>query len=374
MLFDEFALAGLALRNRIVRSATYMQMADEDGRVTERLLECYAGLAAGGSGLIITGNALVHPSGRSSARMLSIHGETFIDGLRSLADAVHGSGGVIAVQLVHGGRQCMPVLLGGQPLLAPSEVPVRLFRATPKAMTDGEIWTVVEAFADAAWRARSAGFDAVQIHAAHGYLISSFLSHYTNLRDDYWGGDELRRTHFLEEVLKAVRKSVGSDYPVLIKINSDDLLPAGLHAPESLGHVKRVLQHGLDAVEISGGIMDAPIRTIRPGTRTEEDEAYYRDAGRLFRENLPIPVILTGGMRSRRVMEDVLRRGEADLIGMSRPLIREPDLPNLLRRGQERASCISCNKCTRFRRLPYVYCRQLEDELKDAAGPKEPAA
>ncbi len=360
MLFEPITFAGLKLKNRMVRSATYMKMADEDGRVTERLIELYKELARGGVGLIITGFALVHPSGRATSQMLSIHAESYIDGLRRLTDAVHSEGGVVAVQLVHGGRQCSPLMLGGARPLAPSEMYDRLTRSTSKAMAEDEIWMVIDAFAEAAWRARAAGFDALELHAAHGYLISSFLSPFTNRREDYWGGDEERRSHFAEEVLKATRQAAGADFPVLIKINADDLIEGGLGPEESLRQVRRLEPLGLDAVEISGGLRESPIKTIRPNIREPEDEAYFRDAGKLFKNNLSIPVILTGGMRSREVMEGVLKRGEADMVGLSRPLIREPNLPRLMLEGKDRADCISCNKCTRFTKLPHVMCKELE--------------
>jgi 2,4-dienoyl-CoA reductase-like NADH-dependent reductase (Old Yellow Enzyme family) len=157
MLFEPFTLAGLKLRNRIVRAATYEKLADEDGRVTDRLIELYEALARGGSGLIITGFALVHPTGRATPKMLSIHAESFIERLRELTDSVHLEGGVIAVQLVHGGRYCPPLMLGGKPPLAPSEMYDRFIRMNSRAMTEAEIWTVIEAFADSAWRARAAG-------------------------------------------------------------------------------------------------------------------------------------------------------------------------------------------------------------------------
>ncbi len=344
-----------------MRAATYEKLADADGRVTDRLIELYEAIARGGAGLIITGYALVHPSGRATPRMLSIHAESFIEGLRELTDSVHREGGVIAVQLVHGGRYCPPLLLGGKPPIAPSEMYDRFTRMNSRAMTEAEIWTVIDAFADAAWRARAAGFDALELHAAHGYLISSFLSPYTNLRDDYWGGDEERRSHFAEEVLKAVRNAVGSDYPVLIKINADDLVEGGLKPDESLRYIRRLEPLGLDAVEISGGVREARVKTIRPDIHRPEEEAYFRDAGKLFKDNLSLPVILTGGMRSRDVMEGVLESKEADLVGISRPLIREPDLPNLMREGKEKADCISCNKCTRFNKIDYVRCMQIKE-------------
>jgi 2,4-dienoyl-CoA reductase-like NADH-dependent reductase (Old Yellow Enzyme family) len=158
-----------------------------------------------------------------------------------------------------------------------------------------------------------------------------------------------------------VRNAVGSDYPVLIKINADDLVEGGLTPDESLRQLKRLEPLGLDAVEISGGMRESKVKTIRPDIHRPEEEAYFKDAGKLFKENLSIPVILTGGMRSREVMEGVLESGEADLVGMSRPLIREPDLPNLMREGKDKADCISCNKCTRFNKIDYVHCLQIKE-------------
>lgn len=361
MLFEPFSFSGLHLKNRIVRSATYEKRADEDGFVTDPLIELYEALAAGGCALSITGNALVHPSGRSLPRMLCAHSDIYLPGLRRLTEAAHRLGGLIALQLNHGGRQCPPLLLGGHPALAPSEVYDPSMKAAPKAMTDAEIWDVIDAFGEAAGRARTAGFDAVQIHAAHGFLISSFLSPHTNRRDDYWGGDELRRFHFLEEVYKAIRKSVGQGYPVLIKLNGDDLLPGGLEPEESRRIARRLEDMSMDAVEVSGGMKESPVKTARQDILRPEQEAYFRGIGRLFKAELMIPVILTGGMRSRAVMEDVLLSGEADLIGMSRPLIREPSLPRLLMDGGEKAGCLSCNRCMQHPGMPSVVCMQRDE-------------
>lgn len=344
-LFEYFSFSGMTLGNRMVRSATYEKRADEDGFATESLIELYEELARGGAGLIITGITLVHPGGRALPKMISIHGDQYIKGLSELTDRVHDAGGIIAVQLGHGGRQSPPVLLGGAPPLAPSAVPDPSSGVTPRAMTDEEIWQTIYAFGEAARRAQQAGFDAVQIHGAHGFLVNEFISPHTNRRDDYWGGDEERRFHYLEEVYTAIRKEVGDGYPVLIKQNGDDLLPGGLTPPESLRIAKRLEAMGLAAIEISGGMRESPIKATRPNILKPGDEAYFRDIGRLFKAGLKIPVIVTGGMRSRAVMEEVLSRNEADLIGLSRPFLREPDLPGKLKAGKEKADCISCNKC-----------------------------
>ncbi|MBI4824445.1 MAG: NADH:flavin oxidoreductase [Nitrospirae bacterium] len=358
MLFEPFSFSGLTLPNSIVRAATYEKRADEDGFVTDFLIEMYEDLTRGGSAMLITGIALIHPSGRSHPKMLCIHSDIYINGLRRLTDSVHRLGGVITVQLTHGGRQCPLLLLGGAEPIAPSSVYDPSSKTLPKAMTDAEIWKIIDAFGEAGRRAQISGFDALEIHAAHGYLLSSFLSPHTNIRDDYWGGDEERRFHFVEEVYKVIRNSVGEDYPVLIKLNSDDLLLDGIKPDEALRIASRLEALGIDAIEISSGMRESRIKTSRPDIKTVSEEAYLRDSGGLFKGKLRTPVILTGGMRSKAVMEDVLTKGEADLIGISRPLIREPNLPNLMKEGKEGADCISCNGCMNFNKLDFVKCTE----------------
>ena len=363
-LFESVAVVPnmLHIDNRIIRSATYERRADEDGFVTDGLISLYEALASGGAGLIITGCALVHPGGRLLPRMLSVHSDRYVDGLARLVEKVHAKGAKIALQIVHGGRQSLPLYLGGALPMAPSAVYDPSVDVTPRAMTTGDIWRAIEAFAGAAKRARNAGFDAVQIHGAHGYLVSDFISSHTNRRKDYWGGDEERRFHFAEEILVAIREDVGG-FPVIMKMNCDDLLPAGGLKPEEAARVAMRLETaGLDAIEISGGMRESPVRTIRPSILNESEEAYFRQAGALFKKRLWIPVILTGGMRSRAVMEDVLEKEEADMIGMSRPLIREPGLPNSMREGKAKADCISCNKCANFLKYDTVECFELAEK------------
>lgn len=356
MLFEPISFSGLNLNNRLVRSATFEKRADEDGFVTASLIELYRTLTVGGVGLIITGNALIHPSGRTVRQMICIHSDIYIQGLRKLTSAVHDLGGTIAVQLTHGGRQSPPALLGGNPPLAPSAVYDPSTDVMPAAMTDAEIWEVIDAFGDAARRARAAGFDAVQIHGAHGYLVSEFLSPHTNRRDDYWGGDEERRFHFLEHTYKAVRREAGEDYPLMIKINGSDMIEGGVRVNEAVRTAKRLEELGIDAIEVSGGMYEAGQKTSMPNILSADREAYFREAGRLFKRHLNVPVMLVGGMRSQAVMEDILQGGEADMISLSRPLIREPDLPNKFREGKKKADCISCNGCMNLQKLDVVKC------------------
>ncbi|HXW68990.1 MAG TPA: NADH:flavin oxidoreductase [Dissulfurispiraceae bacterium] len=360
MLFDQFLITSLILKNRIVRSATYEKRADDDGFVTDALIEFYEDLAGGGAGLIISGNVLVHTSGRSVPQQLCIHNDFYIEKLKRLTDAVHKPGGSIIIQLVHGGRQSFPALLGGEQPLAPSVVFDPSTRITPRAMKDQEIWEMIESFGNAARRAVYAGFDGVQLHAAHGYLINEFLSPYTNRRDDYWGGDEERRFHFVEEICRAIRSEAGESYPLLIKMNADDCIEGGLAPEESVRIAKRLEDMGLCAFEVSGGMYEARNKTVRTEILNPEQEAYFRSAAGLFKRHLRMPVMLVGGLRSRRVMEDVLLKGDADLISLSRPLIREPDLPHKMAAGKEKADCISCNGCMRFNKLDVVRCTQIK--------------
>ena len=232
-LFRPLTVSGLELPNRLVRAAVYEMLADEHGAVTPELVELYRELSAGGAGLIITGGALVHHTGRTIRKMISAHADSFADGLSKLADAVHEEGGRVALQLFHGGRHCPEKLIGWERAVAPSEVHDRATGKTPRALGQDEAWEMVNAFGQAAARARAAGFDAVEVHAAHGYLIGSFLSPRTNLRDDLWGGDEVRRAHFAEEVIKAVRWSVGEGFPILVKISANEHMPGGLGPDEA---------------------------------------------------------------------------------------------------------------------------------------------
>ncbi len=360
MLFDEITIGGIAIENRIVRSATYEKRADIDGFVTDSLIAFYKELAKGGVGLIITGNALVHTSGRSVPQMMCIHNDYYIDKLRRLTDSIHRYDKKVIIQLVHGGRQCFPALLGGDRPIAPSEVYDPSTKITPREMSNEEIYEIIDAFASASRRAVQAGFDGIQIHGAHGYLVNEFLSPHTNRRDDYWGGDEERRFHFLEDVYKAVRKEVGRSFPVMIKMNADDFVEGGLTAEDSVMTAKRLEQLGINAIEVSGGIYESGNKTAQLNIMNVDQEAYFRRASRLFKMKLGVPVMLVGGIRSSSLAEDVLQKGDADLISMSRPLIREPDLPNKFRAGKDKADCISCNGCMKFQKLDVVRCTQLD--------------
>ncbi|MFL7810164.1 MAG: NADH:flavin oxidoreductase, partial [Anaerolineae bacterium] len=227
-------------------------------------------------------------------------------------------------------------------LLAPSPIALNDESPRPQELSERQIEDLVRAFGDAAGRAKEAGFDAVQIHAAHGYLINCFNSPATNWRRDAWGGTFPGRARFLEQVALAVRDAVGTGYPVLIKLGCVDFVRDGLTEDDGVEIIRHLADMGLDGVEISGGIGGGSTRT---GIRAPADEAYFLPIARKARYATDLPIVLVGGLRSREVMERVLDEGSADLISMCRPLIREPELVNRMHEGQPAATCISCNKC-----------------------------
>jgi 2,4-dienoyl-CoA reductase-like NADH-dependent reductase (Old Yellow Enzyme family) len=340
-------MGSLELKNRLVRSATAEQMATEPvGRALPALADLYGTLARGGVGLIITGHAYVAPEGKAHPEMLSVHCDQMLPGLRTLANAAHAGGGRIAMQINHGGRQCDEACT--PQTMAPSAV-VTASGSTPREMTPAEIVATVDAFGQAARRAKTAGFDAVQLHGAHGYLISQFLSPHSNRRSDAWGNGFEGRLCFLASVCEAVRGQVGPGYPVFIKLGMMDNLeqaPDGLTPDDGARIVERLADLGLDAVEVSGGYGGDSDFNARLAVGSKAPEAYFRSLAHRAKAASRLPVILVGGLRSRRVMDEVLATGDADMISLCRPLIREPDLPKRLQSGAAlEAACISGGRC-----------------------------
>ncbi len=216
----------------------------------------------------------------------------------------------------------------------------------PREMSETEIEEIIQAFTLAAARAEEAGFDGVQLHCAHGYLLSSFLSTYTNRRRDRWGGSLENRVRVIEEILTRIKKSVGFDFPVIAKLNSTDYLPGGLEVEEAIEVARHLEEKGLDGVEVSGGSAESGRGSMWPGLRSKEEEGYFVPAASRIKNAVSMPVIGLGGLRSLEVMEKMVSTGEVDLVAMSRPFIREPDLVAKFAQGQAlAASCISCNKC-----------------------------
>ncbi len=344
-LFEATEINGMKLRNRFVRSATYEGIAGNDGRCTSGMSELMVQLARGGLGLIITSHAYVHPEGKAGPRQLGIQKDAFIESLKEMALAVHAQGASIALQISHAGYFSSAKLTGQSPL-APS--PVEAFSKSPrKEMTTRDIHRMIDAFSQAALRAKESGFDAVQIHAAHGYLLNQFLSPAFNKRTDEYGGSLENRARALLEVVGGVRTQVGSGFPVLVKLNSQDYLEGGLTLADSLQVGAMLQDAGVDAIELSGGtVVSGDLNPSRSGILSEEKEAYFRDEAKAFKEKLNLPLILVGGIRSFHLADRLIKEGVADYISMSRPFIREPDLINRWMSGDLRkATCLSDGKC-----------------------------
>ncbi|MBW1945760.1 MAG: NADH:flavin oxidoreductase [Deltaproteobacteria bacterium] len=345
VMFETTAIKGMTLKNRFVRSATWEGMAGEDGACTPKLLDLMGELAKGGLGMIITSHAYVQKEGQAGPWQLGIYDDRFMDGLRKMADTVHAHDSRVVIQLAHAGFFANPKLTGQTPL-APSNVE-GLAKGPRRELQQDEIREIVGAFGEAARRARSAGFDGVQIHAAHGYLLSQFLSPAFNKRQDEYGGPVENRAKAALEVLQSVRGAVGEDFPVLIKMNCQDFVEDGLPLEDTLKVGVLLEQGGLDAIELSGGTMiSGKFIPSRGGIKTEEKEAYFRDSAKALKEKVGIPLILVGGNRSFNVGERLVQEGYADYISMSRPLIREPHLIQRWADGDfEKARCLSDNQC-----------------------------
>jgi 2,4-dienoyl-CoA reductase-like NADH-dependent reductase (Old Yellow Enzyme family) len=347
-LFDPVTIGTLRLPNRLIRSATWEGLCAEDGSPTARLAELYRELVRGGVGLIISGYTFVRADGKQLPGKMGIDSDGLLPALRELTGAVHEEGGRIFCQLVHAGAQAGAKIIGAQPL-APSAVRAPHYPDVPRELSVAGIGELVSAFAEAARRAREAGFDGVQLHGAHGYLINQFLSPLMNRREDLYGGSLVGRMRFLEEVCAAVRREVGPGYPVAIKLTAADYLPGGFEFAEAMQVAQRLEELGIDAIEVSSGTAASGKEVpVRQGIERPEQEAYNAVYARRLKEAVGVPIMVVGGLRSGGVLRRLLQEGEADLLALARPLIREPDLANRLRQDEDyRATCISCNGCFR---------------------------
>jgi 2,4-dienoyl-CoA reductase-like NADH-dependent reductase (Old Yellow Enzyme family) len=346
-LFETTRLNGMTLNNRFVRSATAEGMAAEGGEATPGLINLMAELAEGGVGLIITGHAYVDKRGQATPAQLGIYEDKLIPGLCAMVAAVHEKDGKIVAQLAHSGMLAIPKLIN-MPPLAPSAIE-GLAEVPVQEMTLEDIQATVEAFGKAAGRACEAGFDGIQIHAAHSYLLSQFLSPAFNHRKDGYGGPIENRARIILEVVETIRRRVGKDYPLLIKMNSRDFLEDGLELEDSIQAAAMLKEAGIDTIEVSGGTFaSGDLMPVRTGIVTEGDEAYFQTEARAFKQRIGIPIVLVGGIRSFPVVERLVNDHVADYISMCRPFIREPGLIKRWQSGDlSKATCLSDSKCLR---------------------------
>jgi len=358
-LFSPTTIGSMSLKNRLVRSATYEAKANPNGKPTQLYLDFYKRLANGGVGLIITGLTYPEEDGKLPCTIAVDHKDC-LESIRQIPEAIHGVGNdcKVALQIGHTGRQ-LPATVDRQPV-APSPIFEPFTERMPREMKGHEIEAFIEKSAAAIGYAKQAGFDAVQVHAAHGWLLSSFLSPHTNHRKDRFGGTTENRARIMTEIMHQAKDEIGMDFPVLVKMNACDFVETGIDLAEALELGKIFEESGYAGLEISSGMWETITRNpedigwraeripeARKRIGTVADEAYHRRFGRDFRKKLQrAKIILVGGMKTPSLMDEIVACGDADLVALSRPLIREPDLPRRwVGGGSERASCISCNQC-----------------------------
>ena len=376
-IFSPGKVGGLTIKNRLVRSATAEGSSDEHGQFVPGLLDLYSDLAAGGAGMIITGHMAVMPAGQAGHNQTRIWDDSCIDVVADIARQIHStdSACIAIAQLSHRGRQ-QPVANKFGDCTGPSAVPSPILEKTARELSRDEIQEVIDCFVNAILRVKKAGFDGVQLHAAHGWLLSSFLSPYTNQRTDDYGGSLENRMRIISEIVTSGRELVDG-FPIMVKINCDDFIPGGVDAQLFAEHVAALEKIGVDAIEVSGGMWDClardeselgwfplPIPEARTRIGTAEKQSYFRKY--LEQLNTMIPIILVGGNKNVEALEEIVKSGKPGFISMSRPFISEPDLPNrwMEGRGKDRADCISCNTCFTTLREEIVHCLFKKDKAR----------
>jgi 2,4-dienoyl-CoA reductase-like NADH-dependent reductase (Old Yellow Enzyme family) len=322
-IFGPYSIGPLSLKNRFVRSATAESAATPDGILTESAFPIYEALAHGGVGLIITGHMYVDDAWKCSSLQTGIARKEHLTGLRRLAQVCRSNGAKVVAQINHAARP-------------------------PQEMSPAEIRAAADRFVAAAGQVQEAGFDGVQIHAAHGFLLSGFLTPAVNRRADAYGGNAGGRRRLAVEIAAGMRRSLGPQYPILCKLGVVDGCDDCLPLEESVGTAEALEEVGVDAVEVSCTRSGDRAQAVAMGIDAPEKEAYFAPQAKVIKRSVGIPVLLVGGLRSRKVMQNMVDECVCDLISMSRPFIREPDLINRMEAGQaDRSACISCGECFR---------------------------
>ncbi|MFX1346074.1 MAG: NADH:flavin oxidoreductase [Promethearchaeota archaeon] len=359
-LFSPQKIGNVEIKNRIVRSATFEHRAEKYGYVGQKILDMYDELARGGTGLIITGFTGIDPSATGSPYQLRLDNDSYSPGQKKLVKIVHDQQDTkLAIQIVHLGRQCEHPKFTP---IAPSPIPEKTTGLTPRELTTEEIYDLIKKFKETAIRSYECGYDMLQLHASHGYLLSNFVSPYTNRREDEFGGSVENMARILVEIFNQIRDELGKEFPITIKLQTDDLVPGGLTLDTSSKIAQILADIGYDAIEPSGGIYESQLTHRNPYPckviKSPEDENYFLLTAKTLKPLIKkSKLILVGGIKNPLSAEKILRDGQADFISMCRPLIYEPDLPNRWKSGDiSSAKCISCNSCLALMRTGPVYC------------------
>jgi len=346
-LFEETKLGTITIKNRFVRSATWENMTTEDGHITNKLYKTYEDLAKGEVGLIITGYANVVKEEQPNPGMMGIYNDSFVEEYRKLTDVVHKYASTIVLQVAYGGTKTT-YNLGERVIFAPSEVRERATNTLGKEMTKEDINYIVNAFAESARRAKESGFDGIEIHGAHTYLINQFLSPYYNKRTDEYGGSLENRMRFLKEIYLAMREKVGEDYPILVKLTATEFFEGGQTFEETKLICKAMEKIGIDGIELSGNVHGKAKKMVGEefdGHKIEA-EGYFYQYGKEVSELINIPVITVGGFSNIEKIDKILQNTNIQYFAISRPLLAEPNLIKRWKDGDtSKAKCIRCSKC-----------------------------
>jgi 2,4-dienoyl-CoA reductase-like NADH-dependent reductase (Old Yellow Enzyme family) len=350
-IFTPFKINKMKLSNRFVRSATVDNLG-EGGLVTDAQENLYRNLAKGDIGMIISCGIFPSKDGHAAIGQVGAHKDECIPSLNRLVKVVHEQDGKIAAQILHGGFRCREEISGFQPV-GPSAMIDPETGKEIRVLTSDDIYGLIESFGQAARRLIEAGFDAIQLHGAHGWLLSAFLSPAMNRREDEWGGSMENRLRIIRLIYEAIRKVAGPDYPLLIKLGINDYHPEGKTLSEGI-EIARILEScGMDAIEISEGFEKERGHHIRK----DAIHPYYLNECREARKVLSLPLILVGGMRDLSDMKSVLDEGIADAVSMCRPFINDPSVIIKFQQGiADSSNCISCNKCGEFMRQRNIHC------------------
>ena len=342
-LFQPINIGKMKLKNRLVVPAMATSFGAPDGTVSDRLIEYHEARARGGFGLIILEAIAVSPLGRGGPFELGIWNDNFVPGLSHLVDRVHAAGAKIAAQLHHAGRETRSSSIGGQQPVAPSPIPDVVFREMPRELTIKEIKSLVEAHAQGARRAKESGFDAVEIHGAHGYLIAQFMSAYVNKRTDEYGRDLEGFLRFPLEILQRTRELVGPDYPILFRISGDEAVPQGRTLEENVMVAKRLVEAGIDALHVSVGVTESSYLTSAPPAM---EPGFNVAAAATIKSAVSMPVIAVGRIVDPIIAEDIIGSGRADLVAIGRSSLADPEFALKAAEGrpEDIVKCLSCNE------------------------------
>ena len=342
-LFEPFEIKGRRLKNRIVMPALASFLIEDDGSITDKTVEHYRRRAAGGPAMVIVEAHAVAEEGIVSLHQARIFDDRFIEGLSRIARVMRSEGAIPAIQIHHSGRQTSSRVIKRKPL-APSNLPCPTIRGDVEPLSLEGIQDMITKFGDSAMRAVQAGFELIEIHGAHGYIINQFMSKFSNIREDAYGGDTTRRARFAVDIVKEVRKRVGPDFPISFKISAQEFVPGGLDVRESIEILKLLVAAGIDIVQVSAGNDATPEWICQPMFM---EKACLSDSAAMIKKELRIPVMSVGRINDPVVADAIIREGKADLVCMGRGLLADPEMPRKAQAGNldDIRICIACNTC-----------------------------